>query len=125
LSDANGVGDYIHGLEPDFRVSEWEEGYIMQDAYYIEDDGAGNEIKVNVKCPLLSEWIGGLTELGDPSEPLLAEAIAQITGISRVKKSKPEIKSGRTAVRVPKIRYKEHLQRIIIDQDKFSSLGKK
>lgn len=121
LSDANGKGNYIKGLAPDSKVSEWEEGYTMQDAYYTDDDGT----RVETQIPLLSEWRGGLTDLGDISEPLLAEAIAQITtGRSRVKKTKSVKKSGAVAVKVPKIRYKEHLQRIIIDEDKFSSLDK-
>jgi C-terminal processing protease CtpA/Prc len=121
LTDANGEGNYINGLTPDSEISEWAEGYTMQSAYYIDDDGS----TVYVDLPRLSTWIGGLTELGDPSEPLLAEAIAQITtGTSRVKAAK-SVKSGGVAVKVPKIKYKEHLQRIIIDQDKFSNLNSK
>jgi C-terminal processing protease CtpA/Prc len=117
LTDANGKGNYINGLIPDSKVSEWEEGYTMIDA--VSDDG------IPVQCPLLSRWIGGLTELGDTSEPLLAEAIAQITtGTSRVKAAKSVTKSGQATVRVPKLRHNEHLQRIIIDRNKFSSLDK-
>lgn len=122
LTDANGEGNYINGLTPDSEVSEWAEGYTMQSGWYYYDDN-GN--KVDIELPLLSEWTSGLTELGDPSEPLLAEAIAQITtGTSRVKTTK-SVKSGRVATQVPKIKYKEHLQRIIIDQDKFSNLNSK
>ncbi len=117
LTDANGKGDYINGLTPDSEVSEWEEGYAMVNAT--------NEDGTPVKCPLLSEWLGGLTELGDTSEPLLAEAIAQITtGTSRVKKTAKTVKSSQGAIRVPKLSHNEHLQRIIIDQDKFSTLNK-
>jgi len=122
LTDAKGVGNYINGLTPDSEISEWEEGYTMEGGWWYYDDN-GN--KVDTELPLLSEWIGGLTELGDPFEPLLAEAIAQITtGTSRVRKTKTAITSKAAAVKIPKIRYKEHLQRIIIDQDKFSSLDK-
>ncbi len=39
LSDADGNGNYIDGLEPDYPVSEWEESYVMQDAYYEDDNG--------------------------------------------------------------------------------------
>ncbi|NDV96744.1 hypothetical protein D0T84_17770 [Dysgonomonas sp. 521] len=120
LTDANGEGNYINGLVPDSEVSEWAEGYTMQSGWYYYDDD-GN--KVDIVVPLLSAWIGGLTELGDPSEPLLAEAIAQITGTPRAKKTK-SVKSSRAATQVPNIKYKEHLQRIIIDQDKFSKLRK-
>lgn len=121
LTDANGKGDYINGLTPDSEVSEWEEGYTMQSAYYVDDNGN----RVETQCPLLSEWRGGLTELGDTSEPLLAEAIAQITtGTSRVKKAAKTVKSSQGAIRVPKLSHNEHLQRIIIDQDKFSTLNK-
>jgi C-terminal processing protease CtpA/Prc len=117
LTDANDKGNYINGLTPDSRVSEWEEGYTMRAAYYIDDDGS----RVETQLPLLSEWLGGLTQLGDSSEPLLAEAIARITtGTSRVKKAKAAATSERAAVKIPKIRHNEHLQRIIIDQNKFS-----
>ena len=89
--------------------------------YYVDDNGN----RVETQCPLLSEWRGGLTELGDTSEPLLAEAIARITtGTSRVKKAAKTVKSSQGAIRVPKLSHNEHLQRIIIDQDKFSTLNK-
>lgn len=117
LTDANGEGDYINGLTANSEVSEWEEGYTMVNAT--------NEDGTPVKCPLLSEWLGGLSELGDTSEPLLAEAIAQITtGTSRVKKTAKTVKSSQGVIRVPKLSHNEHLQRIIIDQDKFSTLNK-
>ncbi|GAB6008687.1 S41 family peptidase [Dysgonomonas reticulitermitis] len=124
LTDANGKGNYINGLAPgigagsgdaSYKVSELEEGYTMQAAYYA--DGNGN--RVETQCPLLSKWTGGLKELGDPSEPLLAEAIAKITGVARVK-TKSASTSDRVPVQVPRLKYNEERQRIIIDQDKFS-----
>jgi C-terminal processing protease CtpA/Prc len=124
LTDANGKGNYINGLAPgigtssgdaSYEVSEWEEGYTMQAAYYTDSNGN----RVETQCPLLSKWIGGFVELGDPSEPLLAEAIAKITGIARVK-TKSASPSDWIPVQVPKLKYNEDRQRIIIDQDKFS-----
>lgn len=120
LSDAKGIGKYINGLDPgtgtsydeSYRVSEWEEGYKMQEAQY--SDGT------KTQCPLLSEWRGGLTELGDPSEPMLAEAIAKITGKPRAKKTKSASVSTLVPVQVPRLKYNEDRQIIIIDQDKFS-----
>ncbi|MDR1203609.1 MAG: hypothetical protein LBL58_18530 [Tannerellaceae bacterium] len=122
LTDADGKGNYINGLAPgigtasgdaSYKVSEWEEGYTMVDAKY--SDGT------KTRCPNLSDWVGGLAELGDPSEPLLAEAIAKIKGVNRVKKTKSAVStSDRAPVQVPKLKYNEDRQRIIIDQDKFS-----
>ncbi|MDH6309906.1 carboxyl-terminal processing protease [Dysgonomonas sp. PFB1-18] len=117
LSDVDGNGNYINGLTPDKRVSEWAEGYTMQRAIY--SDGSETEI------PSLSMWIGGLAELGEPSEPLLAEAIYHIqTGSFR-----PNVKSttlpSKTSVRVPRIQHNnESRQRIIIDADRFSDSRK-
>ncbi|MDR1884072.1 MAG: hypothetical protein LBR26_15030 [Prevotella sp.] len=79
FTDADGKGDYINGLSPDYEVSEWEEGYEMVDAFYIDEKGN----KIENRLPLLSVWKGGFSELGDESEPLLAEALALITGIPR------------------------------------------
>ena len=112
LTDANGKGNYINGLTPDVEVSEMEEAYTMQGARY--EDGT------ETQCPDLSKWIGGLAELGDPSEPLLAEAIAKITGVARVKTKSAVSASDRIPVQVPKLKYNEGRQRTIIDQDKFS-----
>lgn len=62
----------------------------MQSAYYEDDNGN----RVETQCPLLSEWRGGLSELGRYSGATLAEAIAQITtGTSRVKKAAKTVKS--------------------------------
>ncbi|MFV0536588.1 MAG: S41 family peptidase [Dysgonomonas sp.] len=116
LTDANGTGNYINGLTPDAKVSEMEEGYTMKGAYYIDDNGN----RVELECPELSSWIGGFGQLGDPSEPLLAEAIAKITGVARVKTKSAVSTSGWVPVQVPKLKYNEERQRIIIDQDKFS-----
>lgn len=116
LTDANGTGNYINGLTPDAKVSDLEEGYTMKRAYYI--DGNGN--RVETECPELSSWIGGFAQLGDPSEPLLAEAIAKITGVARVKTKSAVSMSDEVSVQVPKLKYNEERQRIIIDQDKFS-----
>jgi len=118
LSDAEGNGDYIDGLEPDYPVSEWEESYEMQDAYY-----EVNGVRYETQCPLLSVWKGGLLPLGDVSEPMLAEAISKITGIARTK-VKSTVTSGRSPVKVPQLKYKEEKQRIIIDADRFDSLLK-
>lgn len=124
LTDANGKGNYINGLKPgsgsdsgdaSYKVSELEEGYTMQAAYYTDSNGN----RVETQCPRLSNWIGGFAELGDPSEPLLAEAIAKITGVSRVK-TRSTSPSDWIPVQVPKLKYNEERQRIIIDQDKFS-----
>ncbi len=117
LSDVNGDGNYINGLTPDKEESEWSEGYTMQKAYY--DDGTETEI------PSLSIWTGGLTELGDPSEPLLAQAIYHIQTGS----FKPSVKSAttlpsKTSERIPRIQHNESRQRIIIDADRFSDLKK-
>lgn len=123
LTDVNGKGNYINGLIPDSKISEWEEGYTMSAGWYYYDDN-GN--KIDIELPILSEWIGGLAELGDPSEPLLAEAIAQITtGTSRVTKTKKTVISSPKSIQVPRVKHNEHLQRIIIDQDKFSILNKR
>lgn len=111
LTDANGAGNYINGLNPNYEVSEWEECYTMVDA--TASDGS------KTRCPLLSEWTGGFTELGDTSEPMLAEAIAQITGVPRARKTKSTILSIGTLGQVPKIKYNEEKQRTIIDTDKF------
>ncbi len=116
LTDANGTGNYINGLTPDVKVSEVGEGYTMKGAYYIDNNGN----RVEIECPDLSKWIGGLAELSDPSEPLLAEAIAKITGVARVKTKSAVSTSDRVPVQVPKLKYNEERQRIIIDQDKFS-----
>lgn len=115
LTDANGTGNYINGLEPNSEVSEWEEGYTMKAAWYTDSNGN----RVDTECPELSSWIGGLAELGNPSEPLLAEAIAQITGVSRTKRTKSFVSTG-VSVQVPRLKHNEVRQRIIIDQDKFS-----
>lgn len=116
LTDANGVGNYISGLTPDVEVSEMDEGYTMLAAYYTDSNGN----RVDTECPELSSWIGGFGELGDPSEPLLAEAIAKITGVARVKTKSAVSASDRVPVQVPKLKYNEGRQRTIIDQDKFS-----
>jgi C-terminal processing protease CtpA/Prc len=102
LTNAEDTGDYIHGLVPDYEISEWEEGYYMGDAYYKNEDNG--EI-VYTQLPLLSTWKGGLHELGDPQEPLLAAAIAQITGVvSHTKSSKTAAPANWTARRVPQVR---------------------
>lgn len=100
LTDANGVGNYINGLTPTHEVSEWHEGYNMVDAYY--DDDNGNRVKI--QSPYLSEWKGGFGELGDPNEPLLAEALAQITGIKRAQTTKSTAQRNWVAKKVPFIK---------------------
>jgi C-terminal processing protease CtpA/Prc len=99
LTDAKGTGNYISGLEPNHEISEWAEGYQMVDAYYVDENGS----TVDVQLPLLSVWKGGLHELGDPSEPLLATAIEQITGISHRKSLKTSVQLNWAAKRVPRI----------------------
>lgn len=117
LTDKDGKGNYINGLKPgigtssgdaSYEVSEWDEGYTMVN------------LQNNTRCPNLSKWIGGFGELGDPSEPLLAEAIAKITGVARVKTKSAVSTSDWVPVQAPKLKYNEERQRIIIDQDKFS-----
>lgn len=117
LTDKDGKGNYINGLkpgvgtssgDPSYEVSEWEEGYTLV------------TLQNNTRCPNLAKWIGGFAELGDPSEPLLAEAIAKITGVPRVKTKSAVSVSERVPVSAPKLKYNEERQRIIIDQDKFS-----
>ncbi|MDR1021899.1 MAG: hypothetical protein LBL94_01265 [Prevotellaceae bacterium] len=107
LTDANDVGNYIYGLEPDYKISEWEEGYQTLVAYYTDDNGN----RVDIQLPLLSPWKGGLYELGEPQEPLLAAAIAQITGVPRTKSLTKSLKSAAPAnwvpKRVPQIKFPE------------------
>lgn len=120
LSDCNGKGDYIYGLEPDYEVFEWNESYAVTDAYYI--DSNGNRIEIQI--PILSPWIGGFKELGDLSEPLLAEAIAQITGQPRQKTSFIK-KSGGTPKRVDFIKQDERRYKTLVDENKFEKLNNK
>jgi C-terminal processing protease CtpA/Prc len=97
ITDANGVGDYIYGLAPNYEISEWAEGYQMLDAYYEDENGN----RVVVQLPFLSPWKGGLYEMGDPQEPLLATAIAQITGVPRIKSLKTAAPVNWVPKRVP------------------------
>lgn len=113
LTDVNGKGNYIYGLQPDIQVSEWDEGYTMVDAKTTEGD--------MVQIPLISDWIGGLQPLGEISEPLLAEAISHITGIPREKRTKSTKTLNVLSARVPVLKNpKEHKQVILIDADKFA-----
>jgi len=70
-------GNYENGIEPSsgLAVDELSEGYKLQKA----KDGDGNI----VYCPLITPWQGGLVELGNKEEPLLATAIADIKGERR------------------------------------------
>ena len=111
ITDANGEGNYINGLTPDFEISEWEEGYQMVDAYYEE-----NGINIKTQLPLLSDWKGGFSELGDSSEPLLAEAIAQITGVARVKTTKSIAHTDWVAKKVPFIKQDKKRAKILLDK---------
>ncbi|WP_419032561.1 S41 family peptidase, partial [Dysgonomonas gadei] len=111
ITDANGEGNYINGLTPDFEISEWEEGYQMVDAYYEE-----NGINIKTQLPLLSDWKGGFSELGDSSEPLLAEAIAQITGVARVKTTKSITHTDWVAKKVPFIKQDKKRAKILLDK---------
>jgi C-terminal processing protease CtpA/Prc len=100
LTDANGTGNYIDGLTPNYEISEWAEGYQMVDAYSIDE----NDNRVDIQLPLLSIWKGGLHELGDPSEPLLAAAIEQIQGVSRRKSLKTSVQVNWVTKRVPQVK---------------------
>lgn len=113
FTDKNGKGNYVEGLRPDYKVSEWEECYSTTTAQY--EDGSFTEV------PVLSRWIGGLVELGDPSEPLLAEAIARINGTTRKAKVKSVSPSNGVVVKVPRLKYNEDRQLLIMDQDKYSN----
>lgn len=121
LTDVNGDGNYIDGLDPDISVSEWEEGFNMADVYYVE-----NGVTYTAQCPILSPWKKGLQPLGDTSDPMLAEAIAQITGVARIKSTstKSSAIGNSSRIKVPKLKYKEEKQRIIIDSDRFDHLSK-
>lgn len=112
ITDANGEGNYIYGLTPDYEVSEWEEGYEMVDAYYEDDNGVRQETRI----PILDTWKGGFSELGDSSEPLLAEAIAQITGVARVKTTKSIAHTDWVAKKVPFIEQSKKRAKILLDK---------
>jgi len=112
LTNANGVGNYIYGLKPDLPVSEWEESFELIEA--TADDGS------KTYCPLLSEWKGSFRPLGDPTEPMLAEAIAEITGKPRVKPKSTTVTRS-VPIKVPRLKYKEDRQRIIIDGNRFDN----
>jgi C-terminal processing protease CtpA/Prc len=100
LTDANGVGNYINGLTPDYKISEWEEGYQMVEGYYTDENGT----RVTVQIPLLSPWKGGFRAFGDPEEPLLATAIEQITGIPRLRAAQIDVPTHWVAKPVPLIK---------------------
>lgn len=115
LTNSEGDGNYINGLKPDIEVSEWEECYEMVDAYYTE---GGKQ--VDIRVPLASPWKGGFKELGDENEPLLAAAIAHITG----KEKSVSVKStvSKAKIQVPHIKRDETRFKAIIDENKFTNL---
>lgn len=117
LTNANGGGNYINGLEPNIEASEWEECYEMIDAYYIEDGK-----QVDLRVPVASPWKGGFKDLGDKNEPLLAEAIADITGVKRIKASKSTISQGKRRLVSP-LKGNESRFKAIIDENKFENLN--
>lgn len=119
LTNADGDGDYINGIDPNIEVSEWEECYEMADAYYMED---GKQVATRV--PMATPWKGGFKELGDKNEPLLAAAIAEITGVERKKATKSTISQGKARL-VPSIKGNEGRFKAIIDENKFENLNKK
>jgi C-terminal processing protease CtpA/Prc len=112
LTDANGEGNYIDGLTPDYEVSEWEEGYEMVDAYYEDDNG----VRQKTRIPILDTWKGGFSELGDESEPLLAEAIEMITGVSHVKSTKSASRTNWVIKKVPFIKQSKKRAKILLDK---------
>ncbi|MDR1089494.1 MAG: hypothetical protein LBL79_00320 [Prevotella sp.] len=112
LTDAKDEGNYFNGLKPNYEISEWAEGYQMADAYYID----GNGQRVDIQLPLLSRWKGGLYELGDPSEPLLATAIEQITGVARTRSSETTVPDNWIIKRVPQIKLDKKKAVILIDK---------
>jgi len=121
LTNANGEGNYIYGItpEPANEVLEWEECYAQQNAYYIDDNGN----RVDVKVPLASPWGGGFKEYGDPSDPLIAEAIAQITGVPRIKSVKSA--SDGKIRKIPHLKQDESQYKTILDENRFERLDKK
>jgi C-terminal processing protease CtpA/Prc len=112
LKNANDEGNYIDGLKPNIEVSEWNEGYSMIDAYYMD-----NGTRVDLKVPIVAPWIGGFKELGDPSEPMLARAIADITNKPIPKSTKSAISNK--PVQVPFIKRDDKRFKTILDSDKF------
>ncbi|MDR2950123.1 MAG: hypothetical protein LBV71_13060 [Prevotella sp.] len=118
LTNADGGGNYINGIEPDSEIFEMFEGYEMVSAVYRDDDGK----EIRQYLPVLSPWKGGLGELGDPSEPLLAEAIAHITGVPRTKSVKSITPLDNKVRQVPYIKQNRDRYRMIIDQNKFDNL---
>lgn len=72
------VKGYTNGLDPDIHIDEWTEGYTITQGSY--NDGSAAYV------PTIYPWKGGWKELGDPDEPLLATAFADIAG-KTIKKS--------------------------------------
>lgn len=107
LSNANNVGNYINGLDPSIAMNEWEEGYTYAEAT------SGDLL------PLLSQWIGGFKDFGDPEEPLLAEAIAIIKPELRKKTAKSHILRGANLIAGQKVKVKRSNYRTIIDENRF------
>lgn len=118
LTNSRGDGNYIHGLEPQYEISEWEESFEMVTA---TNTATGERVSV----PLASPWKGGFKPLGDKSEPLLAAAISHIsTGAFPEKRTR--IKSTQSVTKqVPDIKWDESRFKTIIDSDKFDRLRKK
>lgn len=110
ITDKNDIGNYINGLPPTYKVSELEEGYEMVSAYYQDEDGK----KVETQLPLLSAWKGGFSELGDPTEPLLAEALANIDPTMRIKKIKSATYYNWSSKKVPFIKSDKEKRAITI-----------
>lgn len=88
-------GNYMNGLTPDVEIDEWAEGYPMVKT----TDGSSYPDLSNKN---LSK--GGLVTLGDTTEPLLAEAIAQITGLKRQKNLVKNIPTRIISADVPKLK---------------------
>lgn len=102
------TGDYIHGLNPDIKIDEWEEGYPLIETingFLIPNLSDKSKLK------------GGLVTLGDPSEPLLSEAIAKITGIKRKKKSVKSVTYNIVPVEALKIKQLDPPRMIADPQD--------
>lgn len=67
-------GNYERGLTPDIEINEWDKAYELVEVTNTDIFGEP------IAYPLLLPWKEGMKELGDPSEALLAVAIADITG---------------------------------------------
>jgi len=118
LKDKNDVGNYINGLTPTHEVIEWEECYETIKAYYMDGD-----TRVELMVPIMSPWGGGMKEYGDPSDPLIAEAIAQITGVPRIKSVKSA--SDGKIRKIPHLKQDESQYKTILDENRFERLDKK